>query len=70
MPYSNSVTRELSDPCSDGVPSVARDRLIVVDMARAVVPASRGSFSCGRVEQGCEPRVSAEAKNEAWFQAG
>src|SRR4051794_34723417 len=45
MSYSNSVTPEFTDPCSDRVSSVAQDRLILIRMSRAVESARRGSSS-------------------------
>jgi hypothetical protein len=46
MHDSNLSSLDFSDPCFIRVPSVAQNRVIVIQMTRALVPASRGSSSC------------------------
>jgi hypothetical protein len=68
MQYSNSVTLEFSDPCSDRVSSVAQNRLILVRMTRVVASASRGSSCRSPVEDGGSPwrRERVRRENCGW----
>ena len=61
MHYSNSVTREFSDPCSDRVSSVAQNRMILIRMTRVAVSACRGlSFAARSSDHGSSWRATVE----------